>query len=145
MGGGEGGGVQGGVVMEGEEIVVDVAAGEGWRGEVYCGGFAMFGFSACLETFDGLEADCFHVATAFQGVGFAVVFGVIANVGVSAEELDGSVPLLFTDCFEDAGVLRGAEGDVADDEEEVDVSVVYCVDEPLLLDCVFHFLDYGIV
>ncbi len=47
MRGGEGGVVESGVVVEGEEVVVDVAAGEGW-GCCYCiVWFSGFGVSSC--------------------------------------------------------------------------------------------------
>ena len=141
----EGGFVQAGVVVEGEEIVVDVAAGEAWRG--YHGHIRSFalGLPACGETVDGLEADGFHVASTLQRIRLSVVFGVVSDMGVAAEELYGDVPLLFADCSEDIGVFWGTEGDVSDDEEEVDVSVVDGFLEPFFFDCVSYFLNDGIV
>lgn len=65
MGGGEGGFIEAGVVVEGEEVVVDVASGEGWGGYVCCMLYGVFDLSASRETVDGLEADCLHVAPAF--------------------------------------------------------------------------------
>ena len=122
MGGGEVGAVEGGVVVEREEVIVDVAAGVGGRGEhresvVWGGkgGGTRGGFAASGEPGDGLEADGFHVAAAFEGVGFAVVFNIVADVGVAAEKLDGGVPLLATDGFEECGVFWRAQGDVAGD------------------------------
>ena len=148
--GGEGGLVKVGVLVEGKEVVVDVAAREGWRGQSSCmWGWGIYGHLVGLPTGgepgDGHEADGLHVATAFQPVGFAIVFGVVADVGVAAEELDGDVPLLCSDCLEDAGELLGAQRDMTDDEEKVYLSVSYGFLEPLLLDGVLDSLDDGVV
>ena len=148
--GGEGGSVQLGVLVEGKEVVVDIAAREGWCGQSSCmrcwGIYGHWvGLPAGRQPSDGHEADGLHVATALQPVGFAVVFGVVADVGVAAEELDGDVPLLCSDCLEDAGEFLGAERDMTDDEEKVHLSVSDGFLEPLLLDCVLDSLDDGIV
>lgn len=62
-----------------------------------------------------------------------------------AEELDGDIPLLLADGAVDEGEFRGAQGDVAGDEEEIDFSVADGVLEPWFLDGVGDFFDNGVV
>ena len=117
--GGEGVSVKVGVLVEGKEIVIDVAAGEGRCSQSSCMRCCSIygrwvGLPTGRQPGDGHEADGLHVATTLQPIGFAVVFGVIADVGVAAEELDGDVPLLCSDCLEDAGEFLGAERDMTD-------------------------------
>ena len=119
---GEGGAVERGVVKEGEEVVVDVASGISRGGEhrkhFTCRGNIRGrggGLAASGEPGDGHEADGFHVPATFEGVSFAVVFHVIADMGVATEELDGRVPLLTADGFVESVIFRRAQGDVAGD------------------------------
>ena len=120
MGGWEDGAVEGGVVVEGEEVVVDVASsisrkGEHGEGVVCCGEIGGRGgrFTTGGKPSDGLEANGLHVTAAFESIGFAVVSNVVADVGVAAEELDGRVPLLAADDFKESGVFWRAQGDMA--------------------------------
>lgn len=103
------------------------------------------GLSTSIQASDGHEANGFHVTTALQPVGFAIVFGVIPDMGVTGEELYRDVPLLFSDCLEDTGELLGAERDMTDDKEQVDLPISYSFLKPLLFDGLLHPLDDGVV
>jgi len=109
---GEGGAIEGGVVVEREKVVVDVASGISGRGKhrkrVMCGGKIKgtgSRFAASGEPGNRHEADGFHVPAAFEGVSFAIVFHVVTDMGVAAEELDGCVPLLAADGFVESVVF----------------------------------------
>lgn len=66
-------------------------------------------------------------------------------MGVTTEELNGDVPLLFSYRLEDTGKLFAAERDMAVYEEEVYFPVSYSFLEPLLLDGVLDLVDNGVV
>ena len=66
-------------------------------------------------------------------------------MSVAAKELNRGIPLLFSDCLEDTGELLGAEWDMTDDEEKVDLSISYSFLKPVLLDGVLYPLDDGVV
>lgn len=140
------------MVVEREEVVVDVASTISRRGKHrkrVMRGRKVKGtngrFAACGEPGNGHKADGFHIPAAFEGVSFAVIFRVVADVCVAAKELDGGVPLLAADDFIKSVVFWGAQGDVAGDEEEVDLAVPDGVLKPLFLDRVFNRLDDGVV
>lgn len=142
---GEGGLIEPGMVVEGEEIVIDIAAGEGGEGYRCFRWSYGFGLSSGRQPRDGLEANGLHVPTTLESVGFAIILGIVANMGVAAEKLYWDVPLLSSDRFEDTGIFRRAERDVTNDEEQVNVPVANGFLKPLLLDRLFHLLYYSVI
>ena len=137
---------------EREEIIVDVASGISRRGKHskrIMSGRKVRGTSGRLsasgESGDGLEANGFHIPAAFKGVSFVIVLHIVADMSVTAKELNRRVPLLATDRFEQGCIFWGAEGDMSSDEEEIDLAVSDCVLKPFLFDGFFNRLNDGIV
>ena len=78
-------------------------------------------------------------------MGFIVIFHVVADVGVAAEELYGRVPLLAADGFIESVVFRGPEGDVTGDYKKINFAVSDCIFEPFFLDGLLDWLNNGII
>lgn len=66
-------------------------------------------------------------------------------MGVAAKELNGCIPLLATDGFEQSCIFGGTEGDVSSNKEEIYLAVSDCVLKPFLFDGFFDPLYDGVV